>query len=197
LTAEDEIAGFSCDIGDFLSHTSTDSAYPIIICMNAGESVKRHGQHLGGQFWLQGDRQMTVINVQFDRMKNDTTSICLAAVAEAVEWRHVIESGPDLRTAQRIVTYPSALSKLQTILVTGTIGLDMEDGHDIAYQRILSASAQFVNPPLFYPDDDPDFGGSDIADLVSNWMHTAAQASIGGSKQVLEDGAGVCDSENE
>jgi hypothetical protein len=85
----------------------------------------------------------------------------------------------------------------KTVLVTGNIGLDMEDGHDIAYQRILSACLKYESPPMFFPANSQDFGGIDIADKAQVWMHTAAQVSIGGRMQVLENGAGVCDSESD
>jgi hypothetical protein len=49
LSAEDEIAGINFEVGDFLSKMSANASEPIIICVNAGESLKRHEQHLGGQ----------------------------------------------------------------------------------------------------------------------------------------------------
>jgi hypothetical protein len=176
---------------------SLNPADPVIVGVNAGEPMKRHEQHLGGRLSMQGDRQMTATNVQFDSMKNDATSLTLAAVAEAVEVAHVLETCQAKRTRQRIVIYPSSLSKLETVLVTGNVGLDTEDGNDIAYQPILSACDTFANPPKFFPDDSQDFSGFDIADKVPLWMHTAAQVSIGGRKQVREDGKDVWDSESD
>jgi hypothetical protein len=85
LSDEKEIAGINCDIGEFLSQMSAIPSEPVIICVNASESMKCHGQHLGGQLWLQSDRQMTATNIQFDGMSNDATSVCLAGVAEAVD----------------------------------------------------------------------------------------------------------------
>jgi hypothetical protein len=49
LSAEDEIAGINSEIGDFLSKMTVSPDEPIIICVNACESLKRHEQHLGGQ----------------------------------------------------------------------------------------------------------------------------------------------------
>jgi hypothetical protein len=46
LSAENEIAGINCDIGEFLSQMSANPTEPVIICVNAGESLKRHEQHL-------------------------------------------------------------------------------------------------------------------------------------------------------
>jgi hypothetical protein len=174
---------------------SADPAEPVIVCGNAGESMKRHEQHLGGQLRMQGNRMMTATNIQFDRMKNDATSVALAAVEEAVEWKHVLELYDVKRPGQRIVIYPPLLEKLETVLVTGNIGLDMEDGHDIAYQRILSACDSFENPPRFFSSNCGDFGGLDIADKVP--MRTAAQVSIGGRRQVLENGNDICNSKSD
>jgi hypothetical protein len=96
---------------------------------------------------------MTATNIQFDGMSNDGVSVCLAGVAEAVEWAHVLETCLPKRTTQRVVIYPPSLSKLETVLVTGNVGLDMENGHDIAYQRILSACSLYENPPVFFSAD--------------------------------------------
>jgi hypothetical protein len=72
LHAEDEIAGINCDVGEFLSQMSSDEQ--IIICVNAGASLKRHEQHLGGQLWLQSDRHMTATNIQATRSTNSYLS---------------------------------------------------------------------------------------------------------------------------
>jgi hypothetical protein len=141
LSAENEKAGINCSIGEFLSQMSASPDDQVIICVNAGESLKRYEQHLAGQLSLQSDRQMTATNVQFDGMSNDATSVTLTAVAEAVEWSHVLETCLPSRITQRVVICPPSLSKLETVLVTGNIGLDIENGHDIAYHRILSACA--------------------------------------------------------
>jgi hypothetical protein len=49
LKAVEEIDGINCDLADFLSGMTHDPADPVIICVEAGESLKRHEQHLGGQ----------------------------------------------------------------------------------------------------------------------------------------------------
>jgi hypothetical protein len=69
LKAGAEIDGINCDLADFL----TD--------MNLSPE-----QHIGGQLWLQGNRQMTTTNVILPGMKNEANSAALVAVAEAVEW---------------------------------------------------------------------------------------------------------------
>jgi hypothetical protein len=73
----------------------------------------------------------------------------------------------------------------------------MENGHDLAYQKILPACEKYAECLRFFPSDSQDFGGLDIADSVSQWMDTAAQVSVGGRKQVLEDVADVCNSESD
>jgi hypothetical protein len=168
LSAEDEIAGINSEVGDFLSNMSVSPAEPIIICTNAGESLKRHEQHLGGQLWLQSDRQMTATNIRFDRMSNDATSVTLAAAAEAVEWAHVLETGLPKRTTQRVVIYPPSLSKLETVLTTWNVALDMDDGpcmrtHQssspltrgtLVDSTLLTRSRYgCVQPPKFQPGD--------------------------------------------
>jgi hypothetical protein len=95
------------------------------------------------------------------------------------------------------VIYPPSLTKLETVLVTGNIGLDTENGRDIAYERILSACSLYENPPAFFPADSQDFGGLDIADKVPLWMRTAAQVSPDGRKQVPENGRDVGNSESD
>jgi hypothetical protein len=97
-----------------------------------------HEQHLRGHLWLQSDRQMTATNIQFDGMSNDSASVCLDGVAEAVEWTHVLEQGLPKRTTQRIVIYPPSLSELSQVLASGDWS-NVEDGHEVAYQRIASA----------------------------------------------------------
>jgi hypothetical protein len=97
-------------------------------------------------------------------MSNDATSATLAAVAEAVEWNHALELEGLKRPGQRVVICPPTLEKLETVLVTGNTGFDMEDGHDIAYQRVLSACASFENPPRFFSSESRDFGGLEIAE---------------------------------
>jgi hypothetical protein len=45
--------------------------------------------------------------------------------------------------------------------------------------------------------DSQEFGGLDIAASVPLWMHTSAQVSVGGRKQVLEDRGDLCNSESD
>jgi hypothetical protein len=194
LSAEDQIAGINSEVGDFLSKMSVQPTDSIIICVNAGESLKSHEEHMGGQLWIRSDRQMTAMNIPFPGRSNDSESACLAGVAEAVEWAHVLEDGLPKRTTQRIVIYPPTLPEFSRVLSGGSSNLG--EGHEIAYQPISAACTLFESPPAFYSADSQSFGGLDIVEKVPLWMHTAAQVSIGGRKQILEDGADVCNSES-
>jgi hypothetical protein len=158
LRAEDEIAGINCDVGEFLSKMSADE--PAIVCVNASTSLKRHEQHLGGQLWMQGDRHMSATNIQLDGMSNDATSVTLAAVAEAVDWEHAMDSALSKRPGPRVVIHPN---------------LDTEDGNNLAYQKILTACEKYAELPRFFPSDSNNLESSVDPERVSQWMHTAAQ----------------------
>jgi hypothetical protein len=73
---------------------------------------------------------------------------------------------------------------------------NLAEGHEIAYEKIANACSKFEATPVFYSADSQHFGGIDPS-TVPLWMHTAAQVSTGGRKQVLEDGADVCNSESD
>jgi hypothetical protein len=196
LKAGEETDGINYDRADFLAEMSLNHSDPGIVCVDAGDSMKRHEQH-GGQLWLQGDRSMTATNVLPDGMSNDATSAALVAVAEAVEWKHTFEPEGVKRLGRRVAIYPPTLDKPEEVLASGDTSLDPEASHDIAYERILAACASFENPPGFFSSDSQDFGGLDIVERVPKWMHTAKEISIGGRRQVLEDGNDVCDSESD
>jgi hypothetical protein len=49
LKAGEEVDRINCDLADFLSEMIPDPSEPVIVCVNAGVSMKRHEQHLGGQ----------------------------------------------------------------------------------------------------------------------------------------------------
>jgi hypothetical protein len=138
---------------------------------------------------------MTATNIPFPGMSNDSESACIAGVAEAVEWAQVLEDGLPKRTTQRIVIDPPTLSEFTRVISGDSSNLG--SCREIAYQRIESACSLFESPPNFYSDDLQSFGGLDIVEKVPLWMHTAAQVSIGGQKQVLEGGADVCNSESD
>jgi hypothetical protein len=165
--------------------------------VNEAGLVKKHEQHVGGQLWLQGERQMTAINLVPPEMKSEEKSAALIAVAEAVEWRHAFEPVGLKRQGQRIVIYPPFLDKLEQVLESGDSNCDPEATHDIAYQSILNACHSFETLLKFYSSDSPELPTSDIADKVPLWMNMANEISIGGRGQVLEDGADLCNSESD
>jgi hypothetical protein len=101
LKAEDEIAGINCDVADFLSEMN--DAEQVIICVNAGASMKRHEEVIAGQFWQQGERQMTAVNRVIDGMANTRESAILSAAVDAVEWNHATEPEEGTRQQQRII----------------------------------------------------------------------------------------------
>jgi hypothetical protein len=191
LTDGDEIDGINCDLADFLSDVSLDPAEPVIVCVDAAESMKRHEQHIGGQLWIPGSRTMTATNVIPDGMKNESSSAALVAVAEAVEWRHALEPLRIKRKGQRVVISPPTLDKLEAVLATGDTSFDSEPSHTVAHQRILAASTTFESTPVFFSSSSHEFGGLSIADKIPQWMHTDREISIGGRRQVLEDGNDV------
>jgi hypothetical protein len=140
---------------------------------------------------------MTATNIELDGMTNDAVSVTLSAVAEALEWTHTLEEGLAKRPTQRVVFYPPSLTHLAAVLEAGKPNLDTEDGHDLAYVKILNACAKFASPPMFYRSDQLDSLEPEAAALVPGSMHSAEQVSIGGKKQVLEDGNDVCNSETD
>jgi hypothetical protein len=189
LSAENEIAGINCGVGEFLSQMRADPDEPVGVCVNAGGSFKRHEQHLGGQLWPRGDRHLMATNIQLDGMSNDAVSVTLAAVGEALEWTHTLEEGLAKRPTQRVVFYPPSLPDLAAVLESGNPELDTENDHNLAYWKILNACSKFELPPQFYRSDQVDCLESEIAAKVPGWMHSA--------EQVLEDGNDVCNSESD
>jgi hypothetical protein len=197
LKAGEEIDGINCDLADFLTGLSTNPEEPIIICVNTGESMKRHEQNIGVQLWIHSDRQMSATNIIPLGMKNDAASAALVAVVEAVEWKHALDIAKTHRKGQRVVIYPPSLDKLPEVLVSGDTSRDPEPSHESAYLRVFAACASFETVPGFFSSDSQEFGGLDIHDKVPQWTHTAKEISVGGRRQVLEDGNDVCDSESD
>jgi hypothetical protein len=197
LRTGQEIDGINCDLADFLSQMDVNPEAPAIVCVNAGESMKKHEHHIGGKLWLQGDRQMTATNVILPGMANEEKSATIVAVAEAIEWKHAFEPAGLKRQGQRVVIYPPFLDKLDQALATGDSSCDPKPSHGIAYQRIFAACQSFESPLRLYSSDSPDLVASDVVDKVPLWMNTAKEISIGGRRQDLEDEADVCNSESD
>jgi hypothetical protein len=124
---------------------------PIVVCVNSEAGLKRHEECIGGQLWIQGNRQITATNKVFEGMSNDTDSATLAGITEAVEWTHVLEEAQELRSTRRIVIYPPTSTEFTRVLSGDTSNL--EEGHEIAYQRISTACSKYSAPPEFYSAD--------------------------------------------
>jgi hypothetical protein len=62
IEAEKEIAAVNCDIPEFLSNMTLDPNDQVVICVNGSKEMKRGEEAIGGQLWMQGDRQMTAFN---------------------------------------------------------------------------------------------------------------------------------------
>jgi hypothetical protein len=84
LNAEKEAAGINCDVADFLSGMSLDPSDQLIICVNGSEEMKRNESAVGGQLWIQGDRQMTASSLVLDGMANNTEGAILTETVEAI-----------------------------------------------------------------------------------------------------------------
>jgi hypothetical protein len=89
------------------------------------------------------------------------------------------------------------LYKLEEVLATGDTSWDPEPSHAVVYQRIFAACASFEKTSIFYSSESPQIGATEIGSKVPEWMHTVKEISIGGRRQVLEDGNDVCDSESD
>jgi hypothetical protein len=111
LEAKKEVAGINCDVVDFLSGMSTDPDDQVVICVNGSEEMKRHETAIGGQLWMQGDRQMTASNVVLEGMANTREAAILSAAVEAVTWKHCLEPDDGPRKGQRVVIYPKEIQE--------------------------------------------------------------------------------------
>jgi hypothetical protein len=107
--AEKEVAAVNCDVPEFLSNMTLDPNDQVVICVNGSEEMKRGEEAVGGQFWMQGERQMPASNRAIEGMAETRESATLSAAAEAVAWRHASESdGP--RKRQRVIIYPKEMT---------------------------------------------------------------------------------------
>jgi hypothetical protein len=190
MKAEEEISGINCDVADFVSKMSLDSAEEVAICVNGSQEMKKGETAMAGQLWIQGDRMMTASNPAFDGMSNSKESAVLSAAAEAVAWRNdALESPDPPRKGQRVVIYPKELTEFESVLSTGNPNINPEDGHPIAYQRVLAAAAAFEIPPVFLKEDSEAIVSDPRkAELVPQWMCMAERIATGSRPRVLEDG---------
>jgi hypothetical protein len=145
---------------------------------------------------------MTATNKVLDGMDSSRESVALSAIADAVGWRHALEitSDPNYRRrCQRVIMYPR-LPKFSTLMITGNVGLDMDGGHDIAYERIMNECQTWHEDcrPLFMPEDSSDLARwPALAQHAAEWMEGGKCIGVAGYRKVLEDGPDVCESESD
>jgi hypothetical protein len=198
LNAEKEVAGINCDVADFLSGMSFDPSDQLIICVNGSEEMKRNETAVGGQLWIQGDRQMTASSLVLEGMVNTREAAILTAAVEAVTWKHCLEPDEGPRKGQRVVIYPKEITQLEEVLSTGDPNIDSVDGHPISYAHILEASQNYENPPIFLREDSEQITSKEeIATKVPVWMNIAAQVATGNCRMVLEDGPDKMNSDDD
>jgi hypothetical protein len=198
MKAEEEISGINCDVADFVSKMTLDRAEEVIICVNGSQEMKRGESTMAGQLWIQGDRMMTASNRAFDGMSNTKKSAVLSATAEAIAWKNDALETPGPRKSQRVVIYPKELSQLDAVLASGDPNVDPEDGHPIAYQRVLAAASEFEIPPIFLKEDcEAIVSDPKKAEVVPRWMCMAERIATGSRPRVLEDGPDTIHSDDE
>jgi hypothetical protein len=83
LKAEDEIAGINSDVAEFLFEL--DPVELITISVHSEQSMKKSLTILGGQYWKQGEDDMTATNGTIEGTPNTREAAILSATVEAVE----------------------------------------------------------------------------------------------------------------
>jgi hypothetical protein len=87
---------------------------------------------------------------------------------------------------------------LEHVLSTGDPNIDREDGHPIAYTKILQADQSYENPPIFLREDSEQITSDPImSEKVPGWMNIAAKVATGNRRRVLENGPDVMNSDEE
>jgi hypothetical protein len=178
---------------------SLDPAEEVVICVNGSQEMKKGETAMAGQLWIQGDRMMTASNPAFEGMSNSKESAVLSAAAEAIGWKNdALESPDPPRKGQRVVIYPKELTDFESVLSSGNPNVNPEDGHPIAYQRVLAAAAAFEFPPVFLKEDcEVIVSDPKKAELVPQWMCLAERIATGNRPRVLEDGPDTLHSDDE
>jgi hypothetical protein len=88
-----------------------------------------------------------------------------------------------------VVIFPKELSHLEQVLISANPNIDPEDGHPIAYQRVLAAAAEYEIPPIFLKEDCQAIVTDPVkAEVVPKYMCLAEQIATGSRPRVLEDG---------
>jgi hypothetical protein len=87
---------------------------------------------------------------------------------------------------------------LDAVLSSGDPNVDPEDGHPIAYQRVLAAASEFEIPPIFLKEDcEAIVSDPKKAEAVPKWMCMAERIATGSRPRVLEDGPDTIHSDDE
>jgi hypothetical protein len=170
----------------------------LVICVNGSEEMKRDETAIGGHLWMQSDRMMTASNTVLDGMPNTKEAAILSAVAEAVTWRNDALEVDGPRKGRRVVVYPKELTQLDAVLSSGDPNIDSENGHPIAYERVLRESQKFDNPPLFLREDSEQITSDPkMTESVPKWMCMAERVATGSRRRVLENGPDTWKSDDE
>jgi hypothetical protein len=102
------------------------------------------------------------------------------------------------RLGQRVIIYPTSITKFTACLQQGNYRSDIEGGHQIAYEQIAAQCGTFASCPIFSPEDSPNIRNWPVLeDKGSIWVEEGKQVAVSGYKQVLEDGPDVCNSESD
>jgi hypothetical protein len=138
------------------------------------------------------------------RHGGDERQVCLSGVADALGWRHVLETNdyeadPEYkRPDQRLIVCPDFLSKLGPVLATGNPGLDPDEKRWPGYEAIILDRESFACQPIIVPESDPRLAKwTETSGKSEEWMEEAKAITIAGHKQVLEYDPDVCNSESE
>jgi hypothetical protein len=169
---------------------------PVYVCINSSQEL-RDEQAIAGQLWIQGNRHMTASNTVPEGMADTSDSALLAAAAEAVSWNHA--SQPDQpRKGKRVIIFPKELVQLEEFLATVDPNVDPEDGHPIAYAKILEEAQKFELAPRFIKEDSEVVANDPVLSAnVPEWMAKAQQVATGSHRRVLENGRDIENSEDE
>jgi hypothetical protein len=129
--------------------------------------------------------------------------VALSGIADVLTWLRALEPSLDpdyLRPGRRVGIYLKFLDKLDAILESGNIGIDPEQSRWPAYEAILtqSISGPIGSRAILLPEDYPRISQWPILEAkAEEWMEDAKRVSVAGSRQVLEDGRDVCNSESD
>jgi hypothetical protein len=90
---------------------------------------------------------------------------------------------------QRIIIYPKFLDKFGAVLATGNVGLHMDCGRDLVYEKVLEQRATWQPHvcPILLPEDSQHVSNwPALSQHVNKWMEDAKRIAGAGYRQVLE-----------